>query len=617
MYSVSEQYLAQMMKRGTRRRLTGFVGSVAFTGADVVRDSFSVSGRATTESDTKIGGVYLGEVEITFVPSFLSKVARDQFKDKEMSVSIGLFIPGEEGAEDVWVDIPVGVYTLQAPKISKQGISVSGYDQMKKLDIPSTVDATAATPYQFLTFIATECGVSLGNTQAEVEALPNGLELLPLNGENDIETFRDLLYYLAQACGCFACADRLGRITLRKFGNPTEIVFDEMRRDNDVIFSGYTTKWTSATFTDAEDEEEKYYSLDLDNGLNMEMGANPLLQLGTIEAVDRRRRAVLNAISTIQYTPFYMNSARDPVFDLGDTVEFSGGISGDCVGCVMAYSYSLDSFTFEGYGDDPALAGAKDKAEKSASTAKRSSNQNNVTYYNFINLSDIVFGDEQEVSICRLNFTPEKETTVKILHEFIMNFELNLAVNNYYEIRYYYDGALLSYRPHESLSGITITTGDEEPVESEINTVELTITRDFFYVLKNVEANVRHTWEVRILARGLIAGSINTNNAHITVEGQKLYSEKYFDGFLEFEDELEFIPYGNMSLLSITETCSVDVTGNIIQSLSDTIGIYDCKTMQVLPATDAINILMEFVGLSAEDGVDFDTEDGERINVQE
>ena len=83
LYSVSEAYLTRMMSRGTRRRLSGTIGNIAFTGEDVILDSFSVSAQATTESDTKIGGVFLGQISLTFVPSFLSKVARDEFQNKE------------------------------------------------------------------------------------------------------------------------------------------------------------------------------------------------------------------------------------------------------------------------------------------------------------------------------------------------------------------------------------------------------------------------------------------------------------------------------------------------------------------------------------------------------
>ena len=45
---------------------------------------------------------------------------------------------------------------------------------------------------------STACGVELAQTQAEIEALPNGSELLSIYPENDIETYRDVLYFTAQ-----------------------------------------------------------------------------------------------------------------------------------------------------------------------------------------------------------------------------------------------------------------------------------------------------------------------------------------------------------------------------------------------------------------------------------
>ena len=174
MYSVSEAYIEQMMRKATRRRLTGMIGSQAFTGADVVARSFSVSNRCAEESNMKIGGVYLGELNLTFTPSFLTKIARDQYRDKVVSINIGLLVDGEEGEDPEWVDIPVGVYTLQAPKISKQGVTVTGYDNMLKFEKKFNIDETSATPYGYLSYFATECGVTLAQTQQDIEALPNG-----------------------------------------------------------------------------------------------------------------------------------------------------------------------------------------------------------------------------------------------------------------------------------------------------------------------------------------------------------------------------------------------------------------------------------------------------------
>ena len=395
-----------------------------------------------------------------------------------------------------------------------------------------------------------------------------------------------------------------------------------MHRDADVVFSGYTTKWTGISFIDEQSDMTMYYALDVDDGLTMNLGSNPLLQTGTAEAIERRRRAVLNAVATIQYTPFVVNSARDPIYDLGDEINFTGGISANSTGCIMAYSYTLDSFTFEGYGDDPALADARSKSDKDISSIRKNSTENELAYYTFANLQPVSFGSDTEVVLADIYFTAAKEATVKIYHEFIMDFVKDLAVNSSYELRYYYDGELLPYKPHESLSAVIASIPGEEPEEEEepaeptpvdIEPVELTITRDFFYILKNVDPNLRHHWQVRMIARGVESCVIDTDHAHVTIEGQRLYGTNYWDGYLECEDEISLIPYGTMSLVSVTENFFIDVADNIIESLADNVYFIDLDTMELLPQTDAIAIVMEFVGLETEDGFTFMTEDDDRI----
>ena len=628
MYQVSEEYIEQMMKRGTRRRLSGTIGSVPFTGNDVVRHSFNVSGMATEESDTKLGGVYLGQLSMTFVPSFLSKVARDEFKGLEVKPKIGLWVPDENDEVDggEWVDVPVGVFTLQAPKISKQGIAVSGYDNMQKLDKPYVIDATTATPYGFLSYTATECGIELGQSQADIEALPNGTELLGLYEENDIETHRDLIYWLAQACGCFACVDRLGKLVFRKLGVPNNITFDEYHRDNDIEFSGYTTKWTGIYITDIETKIVRYYSVEPDDGLTMNLGANPLLQMGTPEAVTRRRMNVLNAVAAIQYTPFYMNSARDPIYDLGDEIPFTGGLSGNCTGCVMAYNYMLDTFTFEGFGDDPDLANARSKTDKNISGLIQNTTENEVTYYNFANLEEITFGSEQEVTIASLYFTAAQKTTVKIMHEFIFDMIKDLLIDGSYEVRYYYDGQLIGYAPYEALSALQITTdipdeqqSETEPIQAQIEPVSLSITKDFFYVLKDIMPSIRHSWQVRIIAHGIEQVTIGVNHVHITLEGQRMYGENYFDGFVAAKDIITPEGIGGLGLVSITDDVNIDFINVAHPMGDDEFTMLDIGSMGLLPLAEGTGVLAPHVFmeggffLCAENGKVLCAENGKRF----
>ena len=627
MYQASEAYIEQMMHHGTRRRITGTIGNVAFTNEDIVRGSFSVSNRATEESSTKIGGVYLGQIEMTFVPSFLSKITREEYQGQELEVSIGLWVPDEEDEIDGgdWEDIPVGVYTLQAPKISKRGISVTGYDHMKKLDKAFNIDQTTARPYEYLQYISENCGVDLGNEQEDIEAMANGTELLPLERGDNVKTYRDFLYWLAQALGGFATMNRAGELEIRTFGTETDIEFDEMHRDTDVVFSGYETKWTGIYITDTREQKAVYYGLEIDDGLTMNLGANPLLQMGTGEAVDRRRRAVLNSIAQIRYTPFYCNSARDPIFDLGDEIPFTGGLSGDSTGCVMAFTYRQDGFTFEGYGDDPALTNAQTKQDKNISGLLKSTTENEVTFYTYANGTDISIEPEVETTIAALQFTPAQTTTVKIMHEFIFDMLADLEQENGYEIRYYLDDELLPYKPYESLSALKISTDipdepeeeqEEEPTtttyDADIDPVELSITRDFYYIIKDVAPNERHTWQVKIITHGIEETTIQRDHAHVTIEGQRLYSDKYFNGYIEVKEELEIIPLGNLELVAISDSITVNLQAIATNTASDDISLVAIGnlTADLSNISETVDIFMQNLKLASEADETLETEDG-------
>ena len=64
---------------------------------------------------------------------------------------------------------------------------------------------TIGNAYGFLELCCKACNVELAQTRAEIEAMPNGTEILSIYPENDIETYRDVLYFVAQVLGGFFC----------------------------------------------------------------------------------------------------------------------------------------------------------------------------------------------------------------------------------------------------------------------------------------------------------------------------------------------------------------------------------------------------------------------------
>ena len=132
-------------------------------------------------------------------------------------------------------------------------------------------------------------------TELECDALPNGNEVLALYEESNLETYRDLLSALAQMVGGFAYADRDGSWKLRPFDDDSVLTVPKNRRKSGSTFSDYETLYDTVQFTDAPEKMVRVFGDG--NGLKMELGTQPFLQLGVYEAKERRCLNIVNTIT--------------------------------------------------------------------------------------------------------------------------------------------------------------------------------------------------------------------------------------------------------------------------------------------------------------------------------
>ena len=158
--------------------------------------------------------------------------------------------------------------------------------------------------------------------------MPSGKYLYGIYGENDIESWRDLLFYVAQVLGCYCQINRQGKLELRKFGNvPVIQVSDKQRFSSS--FSDFITRYTAVNSTNQKTATAEYYSASPDDGLTMNLGVNPLLQFGLKDTRERIIRNILNDISKVRYVPFDSETIGNPALDIGDVISFSGGNADD------------------------------------------------------------------------------------------------------------------------------------------------------------------------------------------------------------------------------------------------------------------------------------------------
>ena len=353
MYSVSNDYKSAMLQNARVHRLTGTVGGVDFAGKDIIRRSFVVKNQLCEATAISLGGVYIGELDLTFSNAFAASMnIRGSWLGTQITAAIGVEI-----AADTYEDIPLGVYTVQDASWVDEGLKVVAYDNMAKFDRPLAITQASGELYNFLTLFCQECGVTLGMTEAQCEALPNGDEILGIYSEAELDTYRDAISQLAAACCSFATMDRSGRLVLKQLPDSSDIVDTiPAKMRSSTAFSDFTSYYDTITVVNMSDDTLSAYHNSNAAGLTMNLGSNPFLQYGTDPVKNRIRQNIVDGLEGFAATPFSVNILTNPAYDLGDQIQFSGGYGMNSVGCIMSFNYQVDFSEIDGFGENPALS---------------------------------------------------------------------------------------------------------------------------------------------------------------------------------------------------------------------------------------------------------------------
>lgn len=415
MYPVSADYLTAVKAPAIRSRVTGTIGSTSFTDANILQGSFSITNQNSGDEEVQIGTVYIGELDITLIGLSLSRYS---LNGVAITPTYGLLLE-----DNTYEDVPLGVFYVGEANYTRDGINIVAYDAMSKLDKSFQISTTSGTPYQLASLIATNCNVVLANTQQQFEAFANGAETLSLYTDgSDIETWRDFASWLAQACGCYVTANRSGEIEFRQYGTTIVDTLAASNRFLDATYSDYETRYTGIYVTNMADDTMTYYGIEPDDGLTYNLGRNPFLQYGISEVLTPQRRAVLNALSVIDYVPFSIETVSNPMYDLGDVLSFPGG-RGDAAKlfCVNKFVWTYHgSMLLEGVGTNPALANARSKVDKDITGLINTVSDVELRHLIYENSEAVIVGDGSRVRVLRLYFQMDRASYLSIDMEFLL-----------------------------------------------------------------------------------------------------------------------------------------------------------------------------------------------------
>ena len=423
MYPVSEAFLQAVQENTRKYRWTGRITTTKgivyeFGEDDIVKGSGYISCQCCGSGEMELGTVYASEMGITL---FLD-VDRYTLEDAEVELFYHLRL-----ADGSFEAVPMGIFEVSEANRTAKCLEIKAYDYMLRFDRDFNGFETVGNCYDFMELCSKACKVELVQGRAEIEAMPNGSELLSIYTENgnDIETYRDVLYYVGQVLGGFWVINRAGKLELRKWGAEPMQTFGSRHRFSS-SFSDFITRYTAVSSTNMKTETAEYYHLDPDDGLTMNLGVNPLLQFG----VDETRRAlcenILADVAVINYVPFDSETIGNPALDLGDVLKFSGGqADAGKLSAVTSMQIKIGGkHSLKGVGKNPRLARAKSKNDKNISGLLNQIEENRANgmmgIHTFTNASTFTVGAE-DVKIISIEFAASEQVIAQFFGSVIMD----------------------------------------------------------------------------------------------------------------------------------------------------------------------------------------------------
>ena len=257
MYPVSDGFLRAVKSNTRKYYWTGTIvtrGGMTyeFGAKEIVKGSGYISRQCCGSTEIELGTVYAAEMGITL----LSDIDRYTLEDAQVTLVFHLVL-----ADDSVADVPMGVFEVSEANRLAKCLELKAYDFMLRFDKSFNGFETVGTAYDFIALCCKRCKVEFANKRAEIDAMPNGGVTLSVYTENDIETCRDVLFYVAQVLGGFFIINREGKLELRKYGKDPVMKVEQRHRFSS-SFSDFITRYTAVSSTNKQTQIAEYYALD-------------------------------------------------------------------------------------------------------------------------------------------------------------------------------------------------------------------------------------------------------------------------------------------------------------------------------------------------------------------
>ena len=613
MYPVSEAFLSAVQENTRRYYWTGKITTKAgvvheFSEKEIVKGSGYISAQCCGSTEMELGTVYASEMGITL---FLNV---DRYTLEDALVELFYHLELDDGS---WEEVPMGIFEISEANRKIKCLEIKAYDYMLRFDEAFNGFEMIGNAYDFMELCSKACRVELAQTREEIEAMPNGAEVLSVYTENDIETYRDMLFYVGQVLGGFFCINRFGKLELRKYGAEPVMEIGSRHRFTS-SFSDFITRYTAVSSTNLKTEMSEYYALEPDDGLTMNLGTNPPLQFGVDETRKELCTNILNDLAVINYVPFDSETIGNPALDLGDVLKFSGGhADGAKLSAVMSMQIKIGGKqTLKGVGKNPRLARAKSKNDKNISGLLNQIEENKtagkIGIHTFTNASAFSVSDT-DTKIISIEFATSEEVMAQFFGSVIVDVkadpvEKSVTAKTSLVIPAVDVTAVVTQTEGEETEEGTTEEGTEPDVigNTKEQTIELEVpvawnedgmavahfifefndvvidihqpeetwhsgrhTIMLYYPIDHVVANYRNIFNVYMRMEGG-TGNVETGNCLATITGQSMGAGEAWDGEIRIEEKIPAFSVGTVTrAVGLSDSVSFKIDETMRRAYAD------------------------------------------------
>lgn len=528
MYSTSEQFKQIIGSGGYESQV---VGTVTFkdgttrliNNSNVLKGSLYINSQCVDGNDFSLGAVYANELGLGL---FLDNDIQS-YDDAVIDCRFGLAVSDTEIEY-----VPLGIYTIIEPSIAGNVINIKALDNMILLDESIDGVGTSGSLYALTLYCCERCGVTFGMTAEELELYPNGKQHYILPSDCPVETCRDLISYVAQLLGCYACCNRAGELVYRSFNPYSVSTLNGSHRSNTTVsnfvvtYNGIQMDVGESTYIRVDDQKLE--------GTTLILETNPLLQNRTTADIESALDDLLLNITPVSFMPYECDYTGDPSLDAGDCVTLSGGrLSQDVVSMISSSNWRYrGKHRLKAVGRNPKLKVKESQSTKRLNQTSALAQSSRETVYYFENASREVIKEQEEI-IIEIQFAAVKKASPM----FHATAQLELEQPGTVLFRYIIDNTPFEFTPQFQLP-------------QGVSTVQL------FYPLNGMSENKLHTFEVCVSSANT-TGFIPKKAIQAVVVGQGLGSgEAMWDGRIRVSEEVMPFGLGNTISMQFTATAT-------------------------------------------------------------